>query len=254
MYQTPELIFAVFPRPNNETLDAEYHARVLTSDHTGNVAERPDLKKWLVRRVECMRGHVDVDVEMMPAFSRSSDPVLRSVSDGLTDYARDEHSTSIVRLSNSQHNQCRQRVVFKSEGLSLELNATTDCGDDTGNPHPEIVFELISNPTALGNGVAATFRLYEGQAVSFILRDAEDHVPDAISTALVDEVQTATHAYWARWMKGSSYMGRWEQAVTRSLLLLKMLIFEPSGAIVAAPTFSLPENIGGDAYFEAVLP
>jgi hypothetical protein len=36
----------VFPRPDNKALDAEYHARVVTSDHTGNVADRPDLKKW----------------------------------------------------------------------------------------------------------------------------------------------------------------------------------------------------------------
>jgi hypothetical protein len=51
-------------------LDAEYHARVVASDHTGHgVTERPDLKKWLVRRVECMRGHIDVNVEVFPAFS-----------------------------------------------------------------------------------------------------------------------------------------------------------------------------------------
>jgi hypothetical protein len=61
---------SVFPRPNNKTLDSEYHSRVLTSEHTGHVTERPDLKQWLVRRVECMRGYIDVNVEVFPAFSK----------------------------------------------------------------------------------------------------------------------------------------------------------------------------------------
>jgi hypothetical protein len=51
-------------------MDAAYHASVLASEHTGDVSERPDLKKWLVRRVECMRGYIDVDVELFPAFSK----------------------------------------------------------------------------------------------------------------------------------------------------------------------------------------
>lgn len=58
------------PRPNNKTMDAEYHAKVIASKHTGDVPERPDLKQWLVRRVECMRGTVDVNVEVCPAFSK----------------------------------------------------------------------------------------------------------------------------------------------------------------------------------------
>jgi hypothetical protein len=53
-------------------MDGEYHAKVLASEHTGNVPERHDLKKWLVRRVECMRGEVDVNIEVMPAFSEFS--------------------------------------------------------------------------------------------------------------------------------------------------------------------------------------
>lgn len=58
------------PRPNNKGMDAQYHAQVLASKHTGDVAERTDLRKWLVRRVECMRGEVDVNVEVCPAFSK----------------------------------------------------------------------------------------------------------------------------------------------------------------------------------------
>jgi GH15 family glucan-1,4-alpha-glucosidase len=61
------------PRPNNKSMDAEYHAKVIASKHTGDVPERSDLKQWLVRRVECMRGEVDVNVEVCPAFSKSNE-------------------------------------------------------------------------------------------------------------------------------------------------------------------------------------
>jgi GH15 family glucan-1,4-alpha-glucosidase len=160
-------------------------------------------------------------------------------------YAQDKHTTEITHLDNCKYRQCNQRVTFASEKLSLELNATIDCGDEEDMPCPKVVFEKSSKASSFGNAVTATFRLYEGQTVSFVLRDAGDHNPELVDTTLVDELQASTHKYWARWMTSSKYTGRWEQVVTRSLLLLKMLTFEPSGAIVAAPTFSLPEDIGG---------
>lgn len=161
------------------------------------------------------------------------------------DYAQDKHSTDFVDLGECEAGQCRQRVVFRTEKLSLELNATVDGSNVDGMSCPKVTFKKSSKPSRLGEGVIATFRLYEGQAVSFILRDAEDHNPDDIDTALVNEQQRSTQKYWYRWISGSKYKGRWEQAVLRSLFLLKLLIFEPTGAIVAAPTFSLPEDIGG---------
>ncbi|CAO2654169.1 Nn.00g109020.m01.CDS01 [Neocucurbitaria sp. VM-36] len=218
-----------FPRPNNRALDNEYHANVTASDHTGNVPERPDLKKWLVRRVKCMRGFVDVSVEVFPAFN----------------YAQDKHTTEISDLGATGQGHPRQNIIFRSENLALELNATIDCGDEPDRTCPRVQFHKSPESHALGDGVTATFRLNEGQAVSFILRDAEDHGPDVIETALVDELQLSTQKYWARCIQGGKYTGRWNEVVTRSLLILKMLIFEPSGAIVAAPTFSLPEAIGG---------
>jgi GH15 family glucan-1,4-alpha-glucosidase len=214
-----------FPRPNDKSWDAKYHANVIASNHTGSVPERPDLKKWLVRRVECMRGKVDVCVDVFPAFN----------------YAQDKHTTEIA----TGQGHGLQRVTFKSKDLSLELNATIDCGDDSDSVCPRVVFEKSPEAQDLGVGVTATFTLNEGQAVSFILRDAEDHSPDVIETQQVEELQTSTQKYWARWIEQSKYIGRWEEVVTRSLLILKMLTFEPSGAIVAAPTFSLPEDFGG---------
>ena len=59
------------------------------------------------------------------------------------------------------------------------------------------------------------------------------------------ELFEATNTYWISWINRSTYQGSWKEAVNRSALALKLLIFEPTGAVVASPTFSLPEYIGG---------
>ena len=54
-----------------------------------------------------------------------------------------------------------------------------------------------------------------------------------------------TRQYWERWLNQCLYKGRWRRVIERSALALKLLAFKPTGAILAAPTASLPEGIGG---------
>jgi GH15 family glucan-1,4-alpha-glucosidase len=167
-------------------------------------------------------------------------------SDSIPDYAQDKHTTQIL---DADEQGCQQKVVFSSENLSLQLNAIIDCGEEeeegiTDRTCPKLSF-VKAPGSELGEAVATSFRLCEGQAVSFILRDSEDNEPRDIDTKMVDQLQVDTQEFWTRWIQGCKYRGRWDEVVMRSLFLLKMLIFEPTGAIVAAPTFSIPEDFGG---------
>lgn len=96
-----------------------------------------------------------------------------------------------------------------------------------------------------GTGVSAEFVLHEGETQSFQFREWKDSIPIGCPEQMSQELFDDTIRYWRRWISQCTYRGRWREAVHRSALALKLLTFEPTGAIVAAPTCSLPENLGG---------
>jgi GH15 family glucan-1,4-alpha-glucosidase len=98
-----------------------------------------------------------------------------------------------------------------------------------------------------GKSVTGRFVLGEGQAAVFVLSAIEQGAGCSLpfSEKQAQQAFKETVQFWRRWLSKCTYTGRWREMVHRSALLLKLLTFEPTGAIVAAPTCSLPEAIGG---------
>jgi GH15 family glucan-1,4-alpha-glucosidase len=118
-------------------------------------------------------------------------------------------------------------VLFRSPGLSLTLAAQVRLH-------------------RAGHGVGAEFELRAGDAETFVLRDASDgRPPEALGDEAAAELFEGTVGYWRAWLAQSTYTGRWRETVNRSALVLKLLTYRDTGAIVAAPTTSLPEQLGG---------
>jgi GH15 family glucan-1,4-alpha-glucosidase len=84
----------------------------------------------------------------------------------------------------------------------------------------------------------------EGDRIPFVLTWFASHLP---LPAEIDPEQALrdTERFWTEWSARCTYEGRWRDPVVRSLIVLKALTYEPTGGIVAAPTTSLPEQIGG---------
>jgi GH15 family glucan-1,4-alpha-glucosidase len=119
-------------------------------------------------------------------------------------------------------------IVFRSGEMSLALGAGIPLELSDGDAH-------------------GRFALREGESVGLTLEHADATAPPrAHSPEEIERLGEETVTFWRRWLAGSRYTGRWRETVNRSALVLKLMTFEPSGAIIAAPTTSLPEQLGGE--------
>jgi GH15 family glucan-1,4-alpha-glucosidase len=101
-------------------------------------------------------------------------------------------------------------------------------------------------PEWRGCTLEARFEIVEGGTATIALVSAYGEPLVMPSRVDVERRLAATVAFWQHWTKDRQYTGPWPDAVLRSALVLKALIFAPTGAPVAAPTTSLPESIGGE--------
>ena len=110
---------------------------------------------------------------------------------------------------------------------------------------PDMVVLRTSVPLrGAGLTTVSEFTVAEGETVPFELLYAPSHQepPRRVDP---QRALAETESFWSDWSAQCTYRGSWREPVSRSLLTLKALTYRPTGAIVAAPTTSLPEHIGG---------
>jgi GH15 family glucan-1,4-alpha-glucosidase len=184
--------------------------RFLSNDGVAEISDFMTLEEGqhrMVRRVKTVRGEI----------------TFRAVCEPRMNYGRDPHKLTI------SHDGI---ALFESTGdvaQALRLRSSV---------------ALHEGP----NGAAiAEVTLRAGQVATFILEEAKPGVdspaanPDYPARAFKE-----TADWWRRWVARSTYRGRWREIVNRSALVLKLLTSRTYGSIVAAPTFGLPEEIGGE--------
>jgi GH15 family glucan-1,4-alpha-glucosidase len=133
------------------------------------------------------------------------------------DYGRQAHQLEVTE----------QGAVFRGPGLELTLHGPADLERS-------------------GDDVHATITLQAGQADGLVLESAAEGPPRHLPREELLDMFTETARFWRGWLAKSTYRGRWREMVDRSAITLKLMTYAPSGALVAAPTAGLPEQVGGE--------
>jgi GH15 family glucan-1,4-alpha-glucosidase len=158
----------------------------------------------------------------------------------------------IIRIAKAVHGniryrmECRPAFDYARQPHTVELDPN---GRNAVFRTPKQQFALKSTHPMRQDGldVVSSFTLMAGEEAVFALRHREGKVDDDFPDDPLDGQQllNETARFWRSWVSRSRYQGRWREIVTRSALVLKLMTYQPTGAIVAAPTTSLPESIGG---------
>jgi GH15 family glucan-1,4-alpha-glucosidase len=130
------------------------------------------------------------------------------------DYGRETHKTQVDGTS----------AVFEAPSMTLHLAGTIPLEESGGDVH-------------------SRFTVRAGDFTGVLLESAQK---TEIGHGEMIQVFLDTIEYWKAWLRKSTYRGRWREAVLRSAMTLKLMTYAPTGALVAAPTAGLPEQVGGE--------
>lgn len=161
----------------------------------------------------------------------------------------DEVNTSIVRLVIGRKGRMAMRtdlVIRFDYGLSMPW--VNHLSKETWTAVAGSSMLVLRTPVTLHGQdmhTVGTFTVKEGQVIPFVLTYVQSHLEPPPPSPDVNALHRRTAAFWRSWSQRCRLPGKWSRHIRRSMITLKGLSFRATGGIVAAPTTSLPEKIGG---------
>jgi GH15 family glucan-1,4-alpha-glucosidase len=148
----------------------------------------------------------------------------------------------VVRGQMAFRARCAPAFDYAREGHRVEVDgAHARFAGESGSTTDLVASRELHRE---GDAAEARFSLRAGQRAWFVVQPATSTV--TWGDEMVESELARTIDFWRTWLARCSYDGRWRETVQRSAITLKLLTYEPTGAIVAAPTTSLPETLGGN--------
>lgn len=153
-------------------------------------------------------------------------------------------SVSVIRGDVSLKLRCQPRFNYGTCGHRVQVNDLCAIFSSENPACPDMALYSTVPLAQASQDVKAEFRLSAGERATFVFGAVrpEGQRPEMES---VEDRFHKTARFWKNWISKSKYKGRWREMVNRSALILKLLISREHGSLIAAPTFSLPEEIGG---------
>ncbi len=165
----------------------------------------------LVRIVRVVRGEMELAFEFVPAF----------------DYGRASHTLEVTAHG----------AIFRASGIQLTVHLAGLLMSSV---------DIEQRATSHGPGLYATSTLRVGDIGGALIEFGSVNAPHTFSRDEAWQLFHDTISFWRDWLGRSTYRGRWREQINRSAITLKLLTYAPSGALVAAPTTGLPEQVGGE--------
>ena len=149
--------------------------------------------------------------------------------------------------------KCSPRFNYARSEAEIEKKRNAINFSCENEDNDKMSLRLLSNTkmNVVEKEGVAEFQLEPGKSVYFILQLVEeDQQKISDIEEFVNKKYEETFHFWSDWISRSRYKGRWREIVSRSALTLKLMTSYQMGSLVAAPTFSLPADIGGTRNFD----
>ena len=231
--------FLCYPNFDSPTV----FAALLDDQYGGRFEIRPQLTSMRVRQLYLP------DTNILLTRFLAEEGVVE-----LTDYMpiekRDGQPNEIVRMvsvirGNVHFNMsCQPRFNYAAGNHAVRIVDRCATFFPAHNNCPPMSLYASVGIDRQSQDITAEFSLRAGETATFLLgplcAEGDEPEMERVGQRLLDTAQ-----FWKSWISQSNYKGRWREMVHRSALALKLLISRKHGSLIAAPTFSLPESIGG---------